>query len=339
MRMQKAVGALTGPARLPHDPPPHHRTRQSAELVGGAGANGGFMNTEKLNRWLTLGANIGVVLGLIVLIVEVRQNAALTLTSMEGQLSTWQSDSEFRMATSEMAPIHLKSIFNPEDLTLEEIRRLEAMFIGIQTQMDYLLNLEDAGLVSRKRVEIHVDNNARFYFGNPYAKAWWNANAIGWEGTRLYEVAGPIVEATDPAFLETYYRDLSVLAKRLGEPGGAAARYRLADLPGETVAPGIVRQHVHGAESTVSRWEIAAGGQVPAHSHYNEQITLLLSGAAEVISGEQRISLKTGDMLVLPPHAPHAYTFTEDSTVIEFFAPRRQDWIDAAKDKEAKARQ
>lgn len=39
--------------------------------------------SDHLNRWLTLGANLGVVLGLIILIVEVRQNAALTRAEME----------------------------------------------------------------------------------------------------------------------------------------------------------------------------------------------------------------------------------------------------------------
>ena len=32
------------------------------------------MNTEKLNRWLALGANVGVLIGLILLVYEVRQN-------------------------------------------------------------------------------------------------------------------------------------------------------------------------------------------------------------------------------------------------------------------------
>jgi len=296
-------------------------------------------STEGLNRWLTLGANVGVVLGLIVLIIEVRQNAALTRTAMEGQLSAWQTESEYRVAASDVAAIHLKSIFNPGDLSLEEIRRLEAIFIGVQMQIDYLLKLEAAGLASRKRVETHIDNNARFMFGSPYAQAWWDANAVGWKGTRLYDVADPIIKATDPTFLEKYYRGLHAQAKVAGEARGGAARFSLADLPRETVAPGIVRQHVHGAESTFSRWEIAAGGAVPEHSHYNEQLTVLLSGAAEVVSGDQRLSLKPGDMLVLPPHVPHAYTFTEDSALIEFFAPRRQDWIDAAGERPQWARE
>ena len=32
------------------------------------------MDTDRLNRWMTLGANIGVLIGIVLLVVEVRQN-------------------------------------------------------------------------------------------------------------------------------------------------------------------------------------------------------------------------------------------------------------------------
>ncbi|MEO1135095.1 MAG: hypothetical protein AAFW68_00615 [Pseudomonadota bacterium] len=180
------------------------------------------MDLGKLNKWLTLGANIGVLLGLIILIIEVRQNAALTRTSMEGQLSAWQSDFEFRVTTSDIAAIQLKSIYTPEQLTLEEIRRLDSLFVNVQLQIDYLTDLEDAGLASRERVETHILNNARFYFGSPYAKAWWKANAVGWEGTRLYEVADPIIQSTDENFLAGYYHGLYTMTRDMGPSAEAS---------------------------------------------------------------------------------------------------------------------
>ncbi len=41
------------------------------------------MNSERLNTWLTLLANFGVIVGLGVLIYEVRQNNELTLAEIE----------------------------------------------------------------------------------------------------------------------------------------------------------------------------------------------------------------------------------------------------------------
>ena len=194
------------------------------------------------------------------------------------------------------------------------------------------MTMRDGGLVDDRRVAWHVELNAPFYFGFAFGKNWWKENAIGWQGSDLYPIADPIVRNVDETFLQQYYESLKTAAKapQTSDPGDKpASKFTLVDLPREAVAPGIVRQYVTGDESTFSRWEVAAGG-VPMHSHYNEQVTLLLSGAADVTSGDQRIALAAGDMLVLPPDVPHGYTFTEDSVVIEFFAPRRQDWLDAA---------
>lgn len=176
------------------------------------------MNLSGLNKWLTLGANIGVVLGLIILIIEVRQNAALSRTEQEGQLSKWQSEFELELATSELSDIQLKSIYSPQSLTLEEIRRLDALLVTVQQQMDYILELENAGLVDRDRVEAHISNNARFFFGSRYAKTWWNANSVGWEGTDLYEVADPLVQSVDEDFLADYYRGLRSAARSMVVP-------------------------------------------------------------------------------------------------------------------------
>jgi len=59
------------------------------------------MNAEKVNRWLTLGANIGVVIGLLLLIVEIGQNTEMmraqinqsrTDTALSAQQAAYNSD-------------------------------------------------------------------------------------------------------------------------------------------------------------------------------------------------------------------------------------------------------
>lgn len=59
------------------------------------------MDNEKLNSWLSLGANIGVVVGLILLIIEINQNTAMmqsqihqsrTDTALSEQQANYNSD-------------------------------------------------------------------------------------------------------------------------------------------------------------------------------------------------------------------------------------------------------
>lgn len=41
------------------------------------------MDSDRLNRWLTLGANLGVLAGLALLVVEIRQSNQLALAQIE----------------------------------------------------------------------------------------------------------------------------------------------------------------------------------------------------------------------------------------------------------------
>ncbi len=159
---------------------------------------------DNINRWLTLGANIGVVLGLIILIVEVRQNAALTRAELEADKNKFLADIEFSLSTPEAANAWTKSVRAPETMTDADIRMVEGHLVALMLQWDQLIEMEGSGLASRQRVERHIRNIAPYYFGSAYAKNWWRLQAPGWEGTPMAEVAGPIVESLDEKFMENY---------------------------------------------------------------------------------------------------------------------------------------
>jgi len=110
----------------------------------------------------------------------------------------------------------------------------------------------------------------------------------------------------------------------------SAEKRSLLDIPVEVVAPGITRQVVHGTQTTFSRWQLEAGSAVPLHQHVNEQITWIISGRAEVLSGGQMHELRAGEMMVFAPNVEHAFTILEDTVAIDFFSPARRDWIAGA---------
>jgi len=67
------------------------------------------MNTEKLNRWLALGANVGVLIGLILLVYEVRQNSEL----MQAQISMERTNTNMQILADfanggDLIPIDVK---------------------------------------------------------------------------------------------------------------------------------------------------------------------------------------------------------------------------------------
>ena len=169
--------------------------------------------TERLNQWLTLAANLGVLLGLIVLIVEVRQNAALTRAAMDQQKNDFLAQIEFNIARPEMSAIWVKAIRTPEALSDTETQAVGSVLVAIMLQWDQMFMMRDAGLISDERVRQHIANTAPFYFGSRYAKHWWALQAPGWEGTAMQRDAAPIIAALDEDFLAGYMDALKVPAE------------------------------------------------------------------------------------------------------------------------------
>jgi quercetin dioxygenase-like cupin family protein len=89
----------------------------------------------------------------------------------------------------------------------------------------------------------------------------------------------------------------------------------------------IRRQTLHGALGTYARLSIVRGGFVPRHSHMNEQLCTVHSGALRFIFDDREVIVRAGEMLLIPPDVPHAAEAIEDTWVVDIFSPRREDWL------------
>jgi quercetin dioxygenase-like cupin family protein len=97
-------------------------------------------------------------------------------------------------------------------------------------------------------------------------------------------------------------------------------------MPEETLNPLLARKTLHTQTMTLARLRLRKYAVVPEHSHVNEQITMLESGKLKFfIEGTEQI-LRAGEMLEIPPHAPHRIEALEDSVAIDLFSPCREDW-------------
>lgn len=103
--------------------------------------------------------------------------------------------------------------------------------------------------------------------------------------------------------------------------------YHWQTMEQEQMNPGFGRKAIHGVNLTVARLELKRGCKVPEHSHVNEQVSMVESGALKFFIGGGEQILRGGDVLVIPPHLPHSVEVLEDSVVVDVFAPKREDWL------------
>ena len=81
----------------------------------------------------------------------------------------------------------------------------------------------------------------------------------------------------------------------------------------------------------LARIDLKQGATVPRHSHSNEQISWIVSGALLFTLGqpgaEQQQVVRAGEVLIISGNVPHAAEALEDTVDFDIFAPPRQDWI------------
>jgi quercetin dioxygenase-like cupin family protein len=98
-------------------------------------------------------------------------------------------------------------------------------------------------------------------------------------------------------------------------------------LEGERLSKLISRQMLNGENATVARLLLARGAVVPRHSHVSEQFSLILSGALKFVFDDREVLVNAGEVLFIPANVPHSAVALEDTVDVDFFAPRREDWI------------
>lgn len=109
-----------------------------------------------------------------------------------------------------------------------------------------------------------------------------------------------------------------------------AKLYRWAELPAEQLKGTITRKLVTSERMMIAHVYLKQGDDVPLHSHENEQITYILSGALRFWlgkDGEQDVTVRAGEVLVIPSHLPHRALALEDTLDVDVFCPPREDWL------------
>ncbi len=90
------------------------------------------------------------------------------------------------------------------------------------------------------------------------------------------------------------------------------------------------RQMIHGSTITVARLHTKKGSLVPTHSHVNEQITTMEQGSMLFVTPTEKIVVRAGESLVIPPNVPHSVESLEDCVAVDVFSPVREDWVRGA---------
>lgn len=137
------------------------------------------MDTDKLNRWMTLIANIGVLIGIIFLAIEIRQNTEIT----RAQITQSRADTAILLASEWVNSDYLPGIYEKislgEDLTFQENRRYRTWLrASLRNHQNNYLQYSQGflGDYIPRSTAIAV----RGIISNPHARSYWDEFKMGY---------------------------------------------------------------------------------------------------------------------------------------------------------------
>ncbi len=93
-------------------------------------------------------------------------------------------------------------------------------------------------------------------------------------------------------------------------------------------APGVTLRPLWGDRVMLVRVELAAGSEVPRHSHPHEQAGLVLEGEFDLTIGEETRHVKAGDAYLVPGNVEHGVvTGPAPAVALDVFNPPREDYM------------
>ena len=133
------------------------------------------MNSSKLNNWVQTLTSAAVIIGLALVVLEIRENNAIA--EDEALTEFWTnwialSTPEY---SSDIGSAYIKSINDPESLSDEEMFKLGSWLTAAMSTYGQMFLMQEQGRVSAD-YRSDLAGDVEYYFGTTFARAWYAEN-------------------------------------------------------------------------------------------------------------------------------------------------------------------
>jgi hypothetical protein len=150
------------------------------------------MRKSNLNDGLQFFASVGVLVGLMMVAYEIRQNNDLAeADSVRAMLVGWQQIAISEYET-DITDLYIKSLEEPENLTPAEVSKISAWLTVVMNQYMLTFAMYDRGL-GYESGDLSYDPESElisgfdYYYGSRFGRAWFQENRF-WIDSQLVEI-------------------------------------------------------------------------------------------------------------------------------------------------------
>ena len=173
------------------------------------------MKLSNIGSWLQVSANLGILAGLVLVGLQMRQNSDLLKIQLSYEESSRYIQNEQVMWGESPSEVWAKSIDTPEGLTLAEQRIIESIVWANVQEWRAAYKLSTLGLMGNEWND-RIDNEAAFLLSNRYGKAWWKANFENQFEDEFVQAVSAAIKAR-PKRTNVYFNEIMENLEKDGE--------------------------------------------------------------------------------------------------------------------------
>ena len=134
---------------------------------------GRIVNIDKVSSWLQITANVAILGGLVLVGFQLQQNREILRAQMMSAESQSVIDQEMQIIGEQGAAAWVAAMTDPTHVSPEHHRIMEAIYWSAIESWRHIEELRALGLADVDPL-YRVSDEAAWYFGNTYGRAWWN---------------------------------------------------------------------------------------------------------------------------------------------------------------------
>jgi len=156
------------------------------------------MNNNRWENWLQISSTLAVLVGVVLVVIQLRQNAELLELQILKQDAESYVETDLGLLPEDVYQIRQKSLDEPENLTLYEYQVLDVFYwsTGV-VRWRSLYELSERGLLDDAAWQRMVWEDASWLLANPFGRAYWERIKA------ISGLPGPLVEFVDTTLADS----------------------------------------------------------------------------------------------------------------------------------------
>jgi hypothetical protein len=151
--------------------------------------------TNKLTQWLTIGSNIAVLAGLLLVAVQIYQNTEITKAQLANDYFLMDMELELKMMGESPIDSWVKAVYSPDEITPTDAAVLDRYFNFGMVQINRLQSMQSLGLADQDQVRDRI-GYLRWHLGNEVGSRWWELHKQNLPATFVEQVEGLVLSGS-----------------------------------------------------------------------------------------------------------------------------------------------